>query len=361
MSFPKKREMLELININKKAGSFSLSNIRFSIAKGDYFMLVGESGSGKTMILELICGLLKPDSGSIFINEAEANHLPIQKRKVGLVYQSQSLFPHLNVFDNIAYPLRSQKLSKAEIRKRVEQLAAETEILPLLERSTSKLSGGEAQRVAIARTLATQPDVLLLDEPLSFLDVQLKKGLSALLRKLNRKGQTIVHVTHDYDEVMSLANKVAILENGTIIQRGSPLEVFHHPKSNFVASFVGIKNFYRGRLTAAMNDAELKTFSVENVEVAVLTDEAPETEGYIVIPGESVTVSEQRLSSSALNNFRGSITDIFPIKHGFEVVIDIDIEICALISQQSIVDLQLETGKQVWVNFKASAVSFIGN
>jgi molybdate/tungstate transport system ATP-binding protein len=353
--------MLELINICKKAGVFSLRDISFSLTKGDYFMLVGESGSGKTMILEMICGLLNPDSGKIMLNQSEINNIPIQKRKIGLVYQSETLFPHLTVFENIAYPLKSQKLNRSEIRTRVEQLAADTEISHLLQRSTAKLSGGEAQRVAIARTLAIHPDVLLLDEPLSFLDVQLKKGLSALLRKLNRNGQTILHVTHDYDEVIALANKVALLENGTIIQKGTPLEVFHHPKSSFVASFVGIKNFYWGKLTASDHDTELKIFAIENVEVNVLTDEAPGTEGYIIIPGESVTVSEQILSSSAVNNFRGSITDIFPIKPGFEVVIDIGIEICAQVTHQSIDRLHLETGKQVWVNFKASSVSFIGN
>jgi molybdopterin-binding protein len=353
--------MLELINICKKVGVFSLHDISFSLTKGDYFMLVGESGSGKTMILEMTCGLLNPDSGKIMLNQTEINDVPIQKRKIGLVYQSETLFPHLTVFENIAYPLKSQKLSRSEIKARVEQLASETEILQLLQRNTTKLSGGEAQRVAIARTLATNPDVLLLDEPLSFLDVQLKKGLSALLRKINRNGQTIVHVTHDYEEVISLANKVAILENGTIIQQGTPLEVFHHPKSSFVASFVGIKNFYRGKITASANDAELKVFALQNVEVEVLTDEVPGTEGYIIIPGESVTVFEQMLSSSAVNNFHGTITDVFPIKLGFEVVIDIGIEICAQLTHQSIERLHLETGKQVWVNFKASSVSFIGN
>jgi ABC-type sugar transport system ATPase subunit len=353
--------MLELLNLSKKAGSFSLSNISFSIAKGDYFMLVGESGAGKTMILEMICGLLKPDSGKIMLNGTEVNNVPIQKRKIGLVYQSQTLFPHLTVFENIAYPLKSQKLSRSAIKTRVEQLAAETEILPLLKRSIHKLSGGEAQRVAIARTLATDPDMLLLDEPLSYMDVQLKKGLSALLRKINRKGQTIIHVTHDYDEVIALANKIAILENGSLIQTGTPLEVFHHPKSNFVANFVGIKNFYQGKLTVAGDETGIIKFITNNVEVFVPTDELPGTTGYIMIPGESVTISEEEVWSSAINNYRGIIKDIFPIKQGFEIVIDIGVEICVQITHQSVERLYLETGKQVWVNFKASSVSFIAN
>jgi molybdopterin-binding protein len=324
-------------------------------------MLVGESGAGKTMILEMICGLLKPDSGKIILNGTEVNHVPIQKRKIGLVYQSQTLFPHLTVFENIAYSLKSQKLSRSAIKTRVEQLAAETEISPLLKRSIHKLSGGEAQRVAIARTLATDPDVLLLDEPLSFLDVQLKKGLSALLRKINCKGQTIVHVTHDYDEVIALANKIAILENGSLIQTGTPLEVFHHPKSNFVANFVGIKNFYQGQLKVASNDAELIKFITNDVEVFVPTDELPGTTGYIMIPGESVMISEEEVWSSAINNYRGIIKDIFPIKQGYEVVIDIGVEICAQITRQSVERLHLENGKSVWVYIKASAVSFIAN
>jgi ABC-type sugar transport system ATPase subunit len=350
--------MLELKDISKKAGSFSLQNVSFKVEKGDYFMLVGESGAGKTMILELICGLLSPDSGSILINGAEANHMPIQKRKVGIVYQSQSLFPHLTVFENIAYPLKSSKLSKAEIRRRVEQLAAETEILPLLQRSTAQLSGGEAQRVAIARTLATQPDVLLLDEPLSFLDVQLKKGLSALLRKLNRKGQTIVHVTHDYDETMSLANKIAILENGVITQSGTLEEVFSHPQSVFSANFSGIKNCYPAQIIAEGAEDGCKIAAVQNLEMQVFTQKAIGSHGYIAFTIASGELFDQKPTTGDVNIFKGIIRDAYRTQYDYEVIIDIGIEVCVEIRPQYFDALQIETDKTLWVRFSPYVIRF---
>jgi ABC-type sugar transport system ATPase subunit len=351
--------MLELVNICKKAGSFSLQHVSFTVEKGDYFMLAGESGSGKTMILELICGLLEADSGSIIINGAEVNQIPIQKRRVGLVYQSQSLFPHLTVFENIAYPLKCRKLRKAEIRERVEQLAAETEILPLLERSTAKLSGGEAQRVAIARTLATQPDVLLLDEPLSFLDVHLKKGLSSLLRKLNRKGQTIVHVTHDYEETMSLANKAAILENGSITQSGTLQEVFSQPRSEFAANFSGFKNFFPGQIIAKGFEEGFKIFSVQDLEINVCTHEEIGSKGFIIIPTALNKITEKPPSTEDDNCFSGTIMDVYPVKFGYDVIIDIGIEVCVEIKHQIFKSLHPEPGKKVWVHFFPGLISFI--
>lgn len=353
--------MLELINLSKRIGNFSLTDISFSISKGDYFMLLGASGSGKTMILEIICGLLKPDKGRVIINKKLVNHLPIQQRKLGLVYQSQCLFPHMTVFENIAFPLKSKKLGRIEINAIVNKLADEMEIGNILHRNPQKLSGGESQRVAIARTLAIQPDVLLLDEPLSFLDVQLKNELMSLLRKLNRQGQTIIHVTHDYEEVISLANKVAILDNGKVIQHGSVEEVFHKPKSEFAARLVGIKNFFKGRLTNKNINAGFKTFTVQHLEITLSTDADTCSDGYIMIHSESVRISEHFVPSDTPNNFKGLIVDVFPILHGIEVVVDIGIEISAHLNSESIINLNLEQGKQVYVHFTANAVNFIAN
>lgn len=235
--------MLTLNKINKKAGTFALHDISLEVDKGDYFILAGESGAGKTMILEIICGLVKPDSGEVIINGTDMANIPVQNRKTGLVYQDRTLFPHLNVFENIAYPLKCKKLSKKEIDNKVNELAKDTEITHLLKRKTIKLSGGEAQRVAIARTLATEPEILLLDEPLSFLDMRLKNEITRLLKEISLKGQTIIHVTHDFNEVLTLANKIAIIENGRVIQSGTLNEVTDRPASEFVAGFVGVKRF----------------------------------------------------------------------------------------------------------------------
>ena len=351
--------MLKLNKINKKLGTFSLNNIDINISKGDYFVLIGKSGSGKSMLLEIITGLITPDSGSILLKGEDLINTPIQKRNIGIVYQKPTLFPHMSVFDNISYPLKIKKLKKSEIKARVQKLAEDTEVTDILNRNISNLSGGEIQRVTIARTLATNPEILLLDEPLSFLDVQLRKGMLSLLRKLNQKGQTIVHVTHDYEEALGLSNKIAIIENGTIIQTGTPQEVFHNPKSEFVANFIGISNFYKGLLLKSDDNSELKIFETSGVKIYTTSTENLSSEGYIIIPDEAIVISDEELNSSLVNNFYGTIKDIYPTKLGIEIVINIGIEITAKITNYSHERLHLEIGKKIWVSFKASAINFI--
>lgn len=353
--------MLQLEKINLTLGSFKLTDINLQINKGDYFILIGESGAGKSMLLEIITGLLKPDSGKILYDDVDLVKLPIQKRNIGIVYQKTSLFPHMTVFENIAYPLKVLKYKKDEIALKVKQLADETEIANLLNRNISNLSGGEAQRVTIARTLATNPKILLLDEPLSFLDAQLKKGVMALLRKLNQNGQTIIHVTHDYEEAIALADEVAIIENGKIVQTGFPRDVFNHPKSEFVANFIGIKNFYQGKLYKLENNNGLKFFETAGFHFKVLTDEETDSKGYIIIPSEAISISNEKLNSSAVNNFEGIINNIIKSRLGLEVIVDIGIEINVLITYSSLERLELSIGKKVWISFKASAVKFIKN
>jgi molybdopterin-binding protein len=353
--------MLRLEKINKKTGNFSLVNIDFKIDKGDYFTLIGESGSGKSMLLEIITGILNPDIGSIFLNGKNILKTPPQKRNIGMVYQKPSLFPHMSVFENISYPLKIRKNSKVETKVKVQKLAEETEITHLLKRNINNLSGGEIQRVTVARTLATNPDILLLDEPLSFLDVQLKKGMSSLLRKLNQNGQTIIHVTHDYEEAIALANKIAIIEKGEIIQSGAPQEVFQNPKSPFVANFIGIKNFYKGHLIKSEDSSELKIFETCGTRIYLSSTEEINSDGYIIIPSEAIIISDEKLNSSAVNNFSGIIKDIYQTKSGLEIVVNIGIDITSKITNYSSDRLQFAIGKKVWVSFKASSITFVKN
>ncbi|MDA3779865.1 MAG: ATP-binding cassette domain-containing protein, partial [Bacteroidales bacterium] len=240
--------MLEISRLNLHFKEFEITDINFSVGKGDYFILLGKSGAGKTLILEMIAGLLSPKSGKIFLNNKDITFEKIQSRKVGLVFQDYAIFPHLSVFENIAYPLKPKKISKKERAKLVINCANDLNINHLLKRSPKTLSGGELQRVALARTLILKPDLLLLDEPLSSLDIQLRKELRSLLRKLNKNGQTIIHVTHDYEDAVSLANKIAVMHDGTIVQHGTPKDIFQNPKSEFVAEFTGTKNFFKARI-----------------------------------------------------------------------------------------------------------------
>ena len=352
--------MLKLDNISVKLGDFQLRNISFDVEDGEYFILLGKSGIGKTVLLETIAGLIEPDDGKIFLDGKDITNEKIQKRNIGIVYQDNGLFPHMNVRENIMYPLECKHIDKKVIRSELENIASVMDIIPLLDRKIKTLSGGERQKVALARTLIMNPKILLLDEPLSSLDTNAKAKIKTILRKINCGGQTIVHITHDYQEAISLAHRIAIMENGEISQIGTPDEIFRHPKSQFVANFVGIKNFFRGELIKQNNskgdDAEFRT---NGITFNVLTD-VQSGSGFLIISSDDIVVSNRPPESSARNNFYGKVIDIAPAKLGVEVTVDIGVEISALITRKSMESLGIDYGKDVWVSFKASAAKFIG-
>ncbi|MFC2097705.1 ABC transporter ATP-binding protein [Bacteroidota bacterium] len=345
--------MLEIKHISKKYKDFNLDNINFSVKKGEYFVLLGESGAGKSLILEIIAGLVTADKGEVFLNDKDISSEKIQKRNIGLVFQDYAVFPHLTVKNNIAYSLKSKKINKVEINRKINELAEKTGISHLLERRPSTLSGGELQRVALARTLALEPGCLLLDEPLASLDVQLRDGLRSLLRKINKEGITLVHVTHDFEEAIALADKVGIINKGKIVQQGSPKDVFHNPKSKFIASFTGIKNFYN----AVIKSGEI--ISLENkVEIVHLTGKT-QGSGFVMFRSEDIVISENKTETSMRNNFHGTVMDLIPTRNGIEAIIDIGLKVSAQITQQSADKFNLARGNKVWISVKASAIRFI--
>lgn len=352
--------MLEIKNISKRFENFNINNLSFKVNKGDYFVILGVSGAGKSLLLEIIAGLITPDYGKIMLEQKDITNEKIQKREIGLVFQDYAVFPHFSVFDNIAYSLRSQKHTANFIHKKVKKLASEMNISSLLSRKPDSLSGGEQQRVALARTLALNPKILLLDEPLASLDVQLRDELRGLLRKLNRNGQTVIHVTHQYEEAISLANKIAVLHHGSIIQEGEPRDVFLHPKTKFVANFTGVKNFFKVKIKPK-NKKKCKEMVVnDNISIFVLSDEI-EGEGTILIRSEDIIISEHQLVSTALNNFHGTIEAINPTTIGIELSVNIGILLSIKISRDSFEKLNLIENKKVWISFKASAVKFLKN
>jgi molybdopterin-binding protein len=348
--------MLELRKISKSFEDFSLEEVSFSVQKGDYFILLGESGAGKSMVLEVIAGLVRPESGSVFLGEKDITHEKIQNRKIGLVFQDHAIFPHITVAENIAYSLHRGTLSKAEKHAKVKSVAAELGIGELLARKPETLSGGELQRVALGRTLIQEPDILLLDEPLSSLDTRLKGDLRRLLRNIHRKGQTILHVTHDYEEALALATKIAVIHAGAIIQSGTPEEVFSHPKSEFLAHFIGVRNFFPATLVT-LNQKQFAYIN-NHLPLRILTDE-PDEEGFVLIRGEDILLSVLPVETSATNNFKGIVLEIVPHKGGVEVTIDAGLELHALITRESLTSLGLVAGSSCWVHFKAGAVRFL--
>jgi ABC-type sugar transport system ATPase subunit len=208
-----------------------VNSASFHVKDGEYYFLLGESGSGKSLLLEAISGTRNIQKGNIIVAGEDVTHHPLNKRNVGIVFQNLALFPHKKVFKNIAFSLNCRKLGKKEIDFEVHQMAEKLGISKLLQRYPETLSGGEHQRVTLARTLIMKPAVLLLDEPLSSLDILLKEEMVALLKEIHQQGQTILHVTHDYHEVAQLADRISIIENGQILQSGTRLEISKAPRS----------------------------------------------------------------------------------------------------------------------------------
>lgn len=350
--------MLEISNISKSYPNFSLKNISFCIGDGDYFVLLGRSGSGKSTLLEIIAGNTLAEKGKVILNGRDITTEKIQKRNIAFVYQDQTLFPHLTIFENIAFALKKIMSGKNEIKKKVHELSETVGVEKLIARKPGTLSGGESQRVALARALATSPECLLLDEPLSNIDPQLRNELRAILRSINRQGRAILHVTHDYEEAISLASNIAIIENGTIAQTGTPSEIFQYPKSEFVAKFIGVKNFYRGELIPSDNDNILRTFRTAGITIQVSTEEKGR-QGFVLVPAENVVISGKYNENSSRNTFEGAILDIFPNRLGMEVVADAGITITSIVSREAVENLGLEKNMKIWVSFKATSAKFI--
>lgn len=349
--------MLHVEQLSLKRGDFALREISFEVSAGDYFVLLGSSGAGKTLLLEALAGLVRTRAGRIRWNSEDVTRTPIQHRGFALVYQRQALFPHLTVYANIAYGLRARGLPRREVDARVRTLAAETGAGALLGRMPGNLSGGEAQRVALARALAVKPRCLLLDEPLASLDTQARGEMRGLLRALNRRGHTVIHVTHDYEEAVALASHVGIMENGRIVQAGGAREVFQHPASEFAARFIGIRNVYRGRLLPSEAGGTPR-FEMGETRFPVLTDARPGP-GFLVVRSEDVFVSNDKTDTSARNVLRGAVAGVTPARLGVEVEVDAGVPVTAWVTRESAAHLELRPGKTVWVSFKASAALFI--
>lgn len=245
--------MAELVlrNLQKQfSETVVVGDINLSLDKGDMVALLGPSGCGKTTILRMIAGLVAPSTGEIIFEHKNLVPLPPQKRHLGMVFQNHVLFPHMTVFDNIAFGLKMRALPKSEIAEKVSELMTITQLYGLEQRYPSQLSGGQSQRVALARTLITEPALLLLDEPLSNLDASLRSEMGGFIRQIHKRlGLTTVFVTHDPKEAMTLADKVAVMAAGKILQFGTPKTLFHQPVSADVARVLGKANIMPGKIT----------------------------------------------------------------------------------------------------------------
>ncbi len=232
---------IELENVSKRFGKvIAVNNVNLRVEDGSFYVILGPSGGGKSTLLYLLAGIYKPSSGRIYFDGEDVTDLPPSKRNVGLVFQNYALYPHMTVYDNIAYPLKLRGESREMIDREVREVSEFLHISKLLERYPHQLSGGQQQRVALARALVKKPKVLLLDEPLSNLDALLRIYIRAELKKIQQQlGITTVYVTHDQSEALAMADKIVVISKGVIQQIGDPDEIYYHPKNVFVATFIG--------------------------------------------------------------------------------------------------------------------------
>mgnify|MGYP004627569443 FL=1 len=247
--------MIELKDIVVKFGDFeALHNINVNVKEGEFFTFLGPSGCGKTTTLRTITGFIEPVSGTVNVNDEDITHVPIEKRNIGIVFQSYALFPTMTVYDNIAFGLKLKKNTKDEIDKKVREIARKVDLSDeQLKKAVSQLSGGQQQRVAIARALVTGPSIICMDEPLSNLDAKLRVQLRNELKKMQRDfGITTIYVTHDQEEALTLSDRIAVFNKGFIEQIGTPNEVYNHSQTEFVCNFIGDINRVDGEIAAQM-------------------------------------------------------------------------------------------------------------
>ncbi len=344
--------MLQIENVSKDLGEFKLNDINLHIKKGEYFVLLGPTGSGKTILLETIAGIYQPDQGRILKKGVDiTNFLPMD-RSISMVYQDYMLFPHLTVEENIGFGLRQKKKSRTEIKTQVNDIADLLDISHLLGRYPVTLSGGEQQRIAIARAMVTEPEALLLDEPLSALDACTTERLREELKKIHRLTKmTIIHVSHSFEEAFSLGDRIAVMCKGKIIQVGKPDIVFRKPNSEFIADFVGVDNLFRGKSIVRNYISEIRTNGV-----CILSSTLKSGDVSVSIRSEDILISKRKIDSSARNSFSGEIKEVKNMGTIIRVVVEVGIPFVVVLTKRSYEDMKLAFGAQVCVTFKASAV-----
>jgi molybdate/tungstate transport system ATP-binding protein len=346
--------MIKIENLSKDWKEFKIDNVSLEINDQEYFVFLGPSGSGKTMLLELIAGMWSPDSGKIFMEGNDVTMLPPEKRGVGFVYQNYMLFPHKTVFENIAFGLKIRKLGKKEIQIQVQEMMNLFGITKLSKRLPRTLSGGEQQRTALARALIIRPKVLLMDEPLSALDRITREELIQEFKRIHKKfNVTIIHVTHNFDEALQLADRVAIIKEGIVSQFGDIDDVFRHPKDAFVADFVGTENILKG--IAKEGEDNLTIVDTGNIEIK--SSEKKTGSVHATIRPEDITLSNDKVPTSARNVFKGLIKEVYDLGTIIKLTIDIGESLVLVLTRQSFLDLELNVGKYIFVYFKATAVN----
>ncbi|MBQ7580458.1 MAG: ABC transporter ATP-binding protein [Clostridia bacterium] len=308
--------IIQLKNISKSYGDEKvLNDINLSIRDKEFITLLGPSGCGKTTTLRVIAGFVEPDGGDVIFDGKKINDIPPHKRQVNTIFQRYALFPHLNVYENVAFGLRLKKKSEEEIKKTVGEMLELVNLKGFGKRNVDSLSGGQQQRVAIARALANDPKVLLLDEPLSALDLKLRKDMQVELKNIQKEmGITFIYVTHDQEEALSMSDTVVVMDNGMIQQIGTPQEIYNEPKNAFVADFIGESNILDGVMKEDFR-AEFSGHTFQCLDKGFGISEEVD----VVIRPEDIVVTDYEKGMIS-----GVVTSVTFKGVHFEIIVDID-------------------------------------
>ncbi|MEX1217605.1 MAG: ABC transporter ATP-binding protein [Acidimicrobiales bacterium] len=305
--------VIEIDHVVKRFGGFvAVDDANFSISQGEFFSLLGPSGCGKTTTLRMLAGFEQPTTGTIRLDGTDVSKVPPNKRNVNTVFQQYALFPHMNVFDNVAFGPQSKKLEKATIKSRVSEILEVVRLTEFASRRPAQLSGGQQQRVALARALVNLPKALLLDEPLGALDLKLRHAMQFELKRIQREvGITFVYVTHDQEEALTMSDRIAVMSDGRIEQIGTPTEIYDNPASVFVAGFIGQANLWPAIVTASSTEVT-RVIALGGSALGGADGASAPTEGSAVtlmVRPERISISMTQPSSN-LQSVKATVTDL---------------------------------------------------
>jgi len=353
---------VELTNVVKKFGNVTaVNNVSLKIPDGEFFSLLGPSGCGKTTTLRLIGGFELPTDGEVFIQGEPQGYKPPFRRPVNTVFQNYALFPHMNVFQNVAFGLQMQKIPKHEIEKRVNETLEMVHLPKMGSRKPNQLSGGQQQRVALARALINHPKVLLLDEPLGALDLKLRKAMQLELKDLQQRvGITFIYVTHDQEEALTMSDRIAVMKFGKVLQVGPPEEIYEKPANVFVADFIGETNFINARIISInSNDVGLLVEEQFDVSSTRVPDLSTNQDVSLAVRPEKLSISKDKLEGISIP---GSIKEVIYIGTDIRYEVKISEKTTLAIREQNRGDIAAQRfvkGERVYINWEKSNATIL--
>ncbi|UCD09632.1 MAG: ABC transporter ATP-binding protein [Dehalococcoidales bacterium] len=346
--------MLEVKDLCVQMGKFFLKNVSLEVRDGEYFVLVGPTGSGKSVLLESIAGLTSVTSGEVWINDRDVTDLNLEKRNIGFAFQDYALYRHLSVRDNISFGLMWKHQKQKDINKAVDRAVELLHLENLLDKRSWTLSGGESQKIALARAIAIKPDLLILDEPLSSVDAETKEDYERELRELhNQLELTTIHVTHSFEEAVALGDRIAVIIDGEILQVGTPEEIFLYPQSEKLARFLMTRNVFSGEITRDSNGN--KVFTVDGTRIIVNTE--LEGRSHISIRPENILLSKEPVDSPRNNCIEGTVRRIVDRGTITHIKVDVPPEFTCLALRRTMKELDLTENDRIYLTFEISDVN----